>query len=415
MKNFFKLYFILWIILALIFNVVSFATAGDIGEFYRYNTDFFVPIILVDIFFILQLSLTYLSICNFNEKDKNNFESLAVFIKSIFFLITLLLTCVVVQIFPVIPKWINPITAFSVLIINFIFISKNNNAIKNFIIKIRGFFCKRIVKFIAIPVTLVLCIATFLIFTVFIPSYKYNKAIHLANNGNLSAACSEFHAIVNYKDSYQQISEIVKNNPSLSIYTAKIGDTVKYGSYEQDGDVENGKEEMEWTVIDIKNNRLFLINNYCIENIAYNDEFADITWEECSLREWLNSEFLNTAFTDEESAKIVATRLSNQKNPSFRVPKGGKNTTDRVFVLSYYEAKFYLKSDDMIHVKATEYVKQKHAHFNAETGNAWWWLRTPGSANTSAITNHFTKQYSTIGAQINHSSYTVRPCIWIQL
>ncbi len=415
MKNFLKIYYILWIVLALIFNVVAFINPGEAGEFYRYNMEFFIPIVIVDIFFLLQLFLAHLSLKNFRKKTKNNFEELSVLIKNAVFLITLLLVCVIIQIFPAIPKWINPISALLVFIINYFVVSKNNDSIKQFIEKIISILSKRVVKLIIAPATVAVCIMVVLLLTIFIPNYKYNKAISLVNCGEFSAACSEFYSINNYKDSKAQINSIVENNPALSFYIAKIGDTVKYGSYEQDDNIDNGKEAMEWTVIDIKGNKLLLINNYCIEKAPYHSDLENITWADCSLRQWLNNEFISTAFTELEQERIDKTRLTNHKNPSYRAPIGGKNTTDRVFILSYNEAKFYLKTDDMVNVKATKYVEQQLAHVSGETGNALWWLRTPGAANTNAATNHFVKQFSLMGYQVNHGAYTVRPCIWIEL
>ncbi len=415
MNRYFKLYSILWLVLALIFNVVAFVPSGSTGEFYRYNTQFFIPIILVDLFFILQLLLTNLSLNNFSKKSRKSTEELAVLIKNTVFLVVLLLICVVIQIFPAIYKWINPIAALVVFVINFIVVSKNNDSVKNFVNKIKNTLRLRVVKFVVAPSVVAVCALIVLLFTVFIPNYKYNKAIKLADNEEYSEACSIFYSIVDFKDSKEQINAIIEKNPSLSLYFAKIGDTVKYGSYEQDGNVDNGKEDMEWTVLDIKDNKLLLINNYCIEKIPYHNDLVDITWEECSLRKWLNDEFISTSFTGTEIKRIVKTRLNNPKNPSYREPVGGKNTTDRVFILSYNEAEFYLKTDDMIHVKATKYVEQKLAHVSGDTGESWWWLRTPGSANTSAVTNHFARKFSIMGYQVNHAAYTVRPCIWVEL
>ncbi len=415
MKNLFKLYSIVWTVLFLVFNVVGFIPSDNIGEFYRYNTAFFIFLILADLVLVLQLFLTYLSLKNFDKNSKKPFQHLEILFKDAAFLLAVIICGIIVQIFNVIPKWLNPILAVIIFALNYIIVAKNNNSLKNKIKKFLIVLNKRYVKFAIIPSLAVICILCTLIFAYFIPNSKYNNACIALENNELSNACSLFYSVRNFKDSNEKLNSIINSNPEFSLYNAKIGDTVEFGSYEQDGNTDNGKEKMKWTVLDIKNGKLLLINNFCIEKIPYNESLVKTTWEECTLRKWLNNEFLNTSFTDEETTKIDITHLTNHKNPSYRMPVGGKNTNDKVFVLSYNEANFYLKDDNLIHVKATKYAEKQSAHVSGDTGNAWWWLRTPGSANTSAMTNHISRKFSIMGYQVNHEAYTVRPCIWINL
>lgn len=415
MKNLFKIYLTIWIIIVLIFNVVAFATYGDVGEFYKYDTMFFVRLILTDIAFLGQLHFSFYMLKNTPNAPKDDLSALVISAKNLGFLILIMLIAVTIVLFPTIPSWIAPASAFILLIINFLTITISNKVIKNTLLDFRNFIGKKIIKFAVIPSLIVILIFSVFVPTVIYPNIKYNNALKLIDNGNYAAACSELYRITNYKDSGKKIEQLSKKDNSLSIYTADIGDTVVYGTYEQDANDDNGNEPLKWTVLDKKGNKLLLISNYCIDKIPYHHTLTDITWEKCSLREWLNNEFISSAFSDIEKERIAKTRLTNNKNPNYIAPKPGKSTTDKVFTLSYYEAKYYLKTDELINVKATQKVKALQAYVNSESGNAWWWLRTPGAYNTSAMTNHFQKQFSAIGSQVNHESYTVRPCMWIEL
>ena len=81
------------------------------------------------------------------------------------------------------------------------------------------------------------------------------------------------------------------------IKQAKVGDYVVFGQYEQDNDTSNGKEDVEWLVLDVQEDRALLISKYLLDCKPYNTTDDHVTWETCTLRKWLNDEFINTAFS----------------------------------------------------------------------------------------------------------------------
>jgi hypothetical protein len=119
---------------------------------------------------------------------------------------------------------------------------------------------------------------------------------------------------------------------------------VLFGSYEQDGDASNGPEPIEWQVVDQNENGTLLLSRYVLDGAQYNDERTDVTWETSSFRKWLNSDFYNLAFNQKEQARINTVTLVNEDNQLFGTP-GGKDTKDRVFVLSLPELRHYFYFD----------------------------------------------------------------------
>ena len=89
------------------------------------------------------------------------------------------------------------------------------------------------------------------------------------------------------------------------------GDTVVFGSYEQDNDLTNGKEPLEWIVLKTEEGRAMLITRYLIDARAYHKAFVNMTWSECTLRQWLNDTFLTEAFSQEEQARIQEVLVVN--------------------------------------------------------------------------------------------------------
>ena len=79
-----------------------------------------------------------------------------------------------------------------------------------------------------------------------------------------------------------------------------VGDSIYFGNYEQDGNEANGAESIEWLVLDQVDNRILVTSKYVLDCQAYHTESTAVTWEDCTLRAWLNGDFFNHAFSEEE-------------------------------------------------------------------------------------------------------------------
>lgn len=199
----------------------------------------------------------------------------------------------------------------------------------------------------------------------------------------------------------------------------KIGDMVSFGSYEQDGLRKNGAEPIEWIVLDIQNNQALLLSRYALDSKPYNSTYSPVTWETCSLRDWLNDIFLNTAFTEDEKKQILLTEVDNsrtQGNNEWRI-SGGNNTEDNVFLLSYEESEQYFDSSLDRMCLPTNYAVSQGAdirvHDDEVTESGWWWLRSPGEAQHHAsFVNFDGTRYSNA---VGNEYLSVRPALWISL
>ena len=136
-------------------------------------------------------------------------------------------------------------------------------------------------------------------------------------------------------------STVSKGNP-FGGPIPKVGEYVEFGRYEIDGDESNGAEPIEWEVLEIDANRALLISRYVLDCKPYNEEMEDVTWESCSLRKWLNEDFYDMAFTEDEKACIPTVTLTNPDD-TFEATSGvgGKDTKDKVFILSTDDIRKY--------------------------------------------------------------------------
>ena len=269
------------------------------------------------------------------------------------------------------------------------------------------------------------CIAFLIVLTtVIIPNSKYNAAVALMNNKKYDEAITAFEAMDGYKDSENQLENcyIGKYGEEKwnKIKNIKVGDTYTFGAYEQDNSTSNGKEAIEWTVLDKDGMSLLLISKQALDCQQYNTSYTDVTWESCSLRKWMNGTFLNKAFNAEEQAQIQNTTVSADKNPEYNTNPGNA-TTDKVFLLSINEVEKYFNSDEARKCAPTAYAKAQGAYtsdsYKTASGAAtcWWWLRSPGYDQNHAA---HVRKYGSVyyrGYNVDSDDDAVRPALWINL
>lgn len=215
---------------------------------------------------------------------------------------------------------------------------------------------------------------------------------------------------INNSTEHEENTVSPKINEKLK--TANIGDTVLFGVYEQDNNLENGPEPIEWQVLAKEDGKALVISKYALDCQPYNTEYEDVTWESCSLRNWLNSTFLNDAFSVDEKAMIQDTKVSADKNPEYDTDPGSA-TTDTVFLLSTNEAKQYFSSDEARKCAPTEYAVANRAYINS--GNCWWWLRSPGHNQYRAAYVSYDGSVYYTGPGVHYDRDCVRPALWINL
>ena len=204
-----------------------------------------------------------------------------------------------------------------------------------------------------------------------------------------------------------------------------IGNVVTFGRYEQDNDLTNGPEEIEWLVLDVEDGKALLLSKYGLDAKPYNGDLTDITWEKCTLRKWLNQDFLQAAFSADEQRAILTTTVDNSSAQGYSgfATNGGNNTNDQVFLLSYAEANQYFNAtadvDKTQVMSPTAYAIAQGVYtseeFLTEEGKAagWWWLRSPGISQLDAAL--VASDGSRFELYVVYDSACVRPAFWLDL
>ncbi len=268
---------------------------------------------------------------------------------------------------------------------------------------------KRTIAIVA-PVA-VACIAFAIVLTTLIlPGQKLSKAIALIDSGEYKAAYLLLDSI-DYKNS-RELQESIKPQYQIALLSeAEIGSSVFFGSYEQDNDTSNGKEDIEWIVLAKEGSKALVISRYALDCSQYNMSKSDVTWETCSLRKWLNGPFLDTLGAEERNS-ILETTVTADENPSYGTPPGN-DAADRVFLLSIAEVNRYFGSDEARTCTPTDYAEAQRV-FTWKT-NCLWWLRSPGSLADHAALVHGDGSVNLDGRAVYNILGGVRPAMWIDL
>ena len=159
-----------------------------------------------------------------------------------------------------------------------------------------------------------------------------------------------------------------------------------------------GSSKRFWRVLEYspETDTALVIADRPIAGLPLNSELKLITWAECSLRRWLNEDFLKSEFTAEEVGAILPVRVSTANNPRYGT-KGGEDCFDRVFILDSDEAGALFSSDEDRATPCT------------------WWLRNPGRGNRFfACVDHY-GTIRAIGNSVDSVSYSARPVMKLNL
>ena len=290
------------------------------------------------------------------------------------------------------------------------------------------------IALIAIPVIAAVIVVSLLIYPNFIrPNLEYNKATKMLASGQYENALETFKQLDGYKDSselikecnyelakesidsenYKEALEYLKKAGDLpgafelrlvSVLAADVGDTVTFGSYEQDNDKTNGEEAIEWVVVKSSDDEVILVSVYNLDCVKYNEQWENTSWKDCSLRKWLGETFYNSAFTNDEKSVICENTLQNEGTGN----NSKETTRDKVYILSSDEWNEYSLSGG---TKNTEYAIAQGAYNEDDCG--WSWLRTEGIDQDHAQEVDCLGEINSFGSFVDCDNEGVRPVICI--
>ena len=202
-----------------------------------------------------------------------------------------------------------------------------------------------------------------------------------------------------------------------------VGDSLFFGRYEQDNDLTNGKEPIEWIVLDKRDGNLLVLSKFVLDCQPFDDKpirnsfgfaVSPCSWKTSKIRKWMNGVFKDTAFTKEEQKRILSTAVQ-YKEEGYYQPNSDNTTSDLVFLLSTKEVDFYFEHKGDSSCTATTYAFSCGV-YREKNGNCNWWLRSAGSSVFNEDAAIVTNYGSSILASrvVDSDTVGVRPAIWIK-
>lgn len=162
-----------------------------------------------------------------------------------------------------------------------------------------------------------------------------------------------------------KVAQDAANNPLHTIYANKqVGERFEFGRYPQgeDGEI----EPITWRVLRRDSDGLLVVSEQGLDVKPWNESPKEtILWGSCTLREWLNNEFLSEAFNEQERSLIKETKVKDGIFEHY--------TYDYVFLLSLGEVGDLFKDDEDRKCKPTNYAKKNGAYTFDK--NCSWWIR----------------------------------------
>lgn len=261
---------------------------------------------------------------------------------------------------------------------------------------------------------------------------QYLNAVSLNESGKYQEAYNIFITLKGYKDT----DSLLETNDGLkkAAHEAKIapfkkvGNYVVLGRYEQDNIISNGKEPIEWLVLDVDGEKALLLSKYGLDTMPFSTG-KSLTWQNCTLRTWMNDSFIHAAFSVAEQNAILTTTVSNSKSQGVDgySTNGGGNTEDKIFLLSFAEAHKYLnvekrpikqsyeyRSNATAIATGTQYAVSKFSkYYSHDLYNHDWWLRSPGLSDTFSL--QITGKGYADSTPSPEGRGLVRPAMWVDL
>ena len=224
-----------------------------------------------------------------------------------------------------------------------------------------------------------------------------------------------------YKTFSMSIENIIPSKDYQEAIPIDEYKTIEFGNYYYLGNEDNRKN-IEWIVLD-KNDETkeaLLLSKNIIDYKRFDDGYDTKTnWEGCSLRAYLNEQFINKAFSNDEISVIVPKQIYCQIKYATSI-----NTIDRIFCLSSSDCYKYFPEYSVTYNKGyginiapiNPYVVYKSDDkASNQNGVGCYWLRDLGlvgddveiinTAGVSSNVSRGSKRYDAVG---------VRPALWVR-
>ncbi len=209
---------------------------------------------------------------------------------------------------------------------------------------------------------------------------------------------SDFSTIaIKDKDSNEDDVTVLEDGTEIVQYYNWDNTYIYFGNYEQDNDIQTKEEPILWRVVNKTDNQLVLVSDQSLDMKPFHNDTEDVSWEDCSLRAWLNG-YNNNPWKDSFLERAFPDNARSFLQPDDR--------GDYVSILSVEEINEYITGARRVAIN-TEYVRNKGSiDYN---GYSMWWTRTMAETSDKRMLCAGAVDY--VGRSADNERYAVRPVI----
>ena len=222
----------------------------------------------------------------------------------------------------------------------------------------------------------------------------------------------------------------------------KVNDIIEFGRYPQTKDGDTFKvEPIKWRVLEINNGEALILSEKILDTHMFSEESNN--YADSEIRRWLNNEFYNKAFNEEEKSRIVITNVDNSESSTYPDDaaetswfeadwNSGKNiyacenTDDKIFLLSQQEItkeNYGFDNNSLYESKiikqGTDYARSKglwdERYYRYGLRNGLWWLRSPRWSNSGGTYSVSDNGYTYHVYNVSYINHGVVPALKIKL
>jgi len=240
---------------------------------------------------------------------------------------------------------------------------------------------------------------------------------YISNPDDLGSETEE--SFVVSEKEYDEITDV--SDIKDKIRDVKIGETFFFGEVEQDNDLSNGAEAIEWIVLKKTDSSAFVISKKVLEWMTFSEYKDQITvdevevtvplncfiWDiECNQqRAWLTNELYANGFSEIEKEVIVLSHIETQ---GWEV--SDPESTDYLYIPSKEEVEEYLSDIHLKQAEMTAYVAAKAEQKEGEYIR--WSVRTEGPTQKYVMQVLESGKLSSTYCSFPNG---VRPVMWLDI
>jgi len=186
------------------------------------------------------------------------------------------------------------------------------------------------------------------------------------------------------------------------------GDIVAFG--QSDG------ADIKWRILAVDGKEALITACCGVGLHAYHDDPSPALWRDCSLRKWLNTDFVSTVFSPGEREKICPVILPDEADDDDDLSLTDENgAADKIFILSEAEAQRYFAGPSDRMLPYSQSVSGTWSFGSGLMRTCRWWLRGKTEGFNGRSCAPVCDHDGTFGGYQTASSprMAVRPALWV--